>query len=656
MADSSTTTSTTPTGATGAGGGQMIRLTGLSSGLDVDALVKKMLAGEQTKIDSAKSKLQTIQWQQSAYQTIIKDVKSFQSSFFDVSDSSNYILSKNNYTGLDTNISDSTVANIAAQSGATAGSYTLNVGQLASGASVSGTSLNSQADVTGTFNKSDWNGKQITFSSSSTPITLSSSFTDSSNITDVVNDINSKIAANSDLSGKVSASYVNDGTKQYIKFTSNSTVSVTSTNAPELNDAADDNLVGKTITSASAYVKLTTLDSSLNTDLKFNFAYNGTSYSVDLDNSASGKNGSATIADLNSAINAATGGAVTATIDDTTGKFVLKTTNTGSTANLTLNADNVSGKLTSALGLTSAIGVAAQGKDAIFSITNGGNTTTMTKSSNSFTLNSINYSLTSTGTTTATVSTNTDDVYNKIKNFIDKYNSIVSEIQTKLTEKKDYNYYPLTDAKKAAMSSTEITNWETKAQQGILRNDDNLTNLLTSLNDAFTTAVKNAGLSFGTYGPNALGIDTSNDVTNGYQITISDPDKLKAAIANHGDEIYTAFANVSTSTDKDTANSENGIFTRVNNILNDYVGITGTTLNSAILTQYANKQDDYTMYGSAGTGTLPDQVYLQNKVITDLNTEYSDMQEKYYKQFANLESAMTTINAQSSVVSSMFSS
>ncbi|WP_406547961.1 flagellar cap protein FliD N-terminal domain-containing protein [Clostridium ljungdahlii] len=73
--------SSMPIGSTGAGGGNMIRLTGLSSGLDVDAVVKKMMAGEQTKLDKAQQDQQTTQWKQEAYQDIIKNIKDLQSSF-----------------------------------------------------------------------------------------------------------------------------------------------------------------------------------------------------------------------------------------------------------------------------------------------------------------------------------------------------------------------------------------------------------------------------------------------------------------------------------------------------------------------------------------------------------------------------------------------
>ena len=231
--------------------------------------------------------------------------------------------------------------------------------------------------------------------------------------------------------------------------------------------------------------------------------------------------------------------------------------------------------------------------------------TKVTKSTNNFTIDGMNYSLSSVSATDATVNVGTDtqQVYDKIKGFIDKYNTVVDDIQTKLTEKKDPNYKPLTDTQKSSMSASQITAWETKAKVGILRNDNNLQNMLNDLRSAFTTAVSNTGLSLGNYGSNSFGIDTSSDYTKPGHIDIVDPLKLQAAISTNSDQILKMFTNVSSATDGSTSyNSstqqyqEDGIFTRIKNILQTNVGYTNTTLNSAILTSYANKQYDYSSY------------------------------------------------------------
>lgn len=679
MSDISSTTSSTPTGMTGAGGGNMIRITGMASGLDVDSIVKKMMTAEQTKIDKAKQDQQTIQWKQEAYQGIIKDIKDLQNTYFNSLDSTNNILSSTNYAAFDvtstSTVSGTTVATASALTGATTGNYILNVQQLANGATINGSTLNTQVQVTDettpkNFNSADWQGKKISFNVDGVgeqTITLDNTvFT---NLSDVISNINKQISANSNLNGKVSASYINidngstdSSTGDYIKFnalTSKKITMVNDTDHPtEISNLSS--LINKNVNSISSNTALTSLDTNLNNTLELDLKYNGTDVKVKLDNSSTGKNGAATIGDLSDAINAATGGQVTAKLDGITGKLVLQTTSTGSTTSLSITGDNVGGdtashKLLNALG-TSITATPNQGQDAIVSITPPGTSaaTTLTESSNNFTLNSISYSLASTGTTNISVSADTQKVYDKISGFLDKYNAIVDEIQTKLNEKKDYNYPPLTDAQRASMSSSQITAWEDKAKQGVLRNDNNLQDLLSSMRSAFTTAVTNTGLNFGQYGSNSIGLDTSDDVTQGGKITIVDPQKLKAAIAQHSDQILKLFTNVSSSTDKTTAFNENGIFQRLNNIFIDNVGYTGTTLNSAILTKYANYQDDYSLYGS-GNNTLPDQLYQQTQLLKNLNTEFSDKQEQYYQQFSTLETALTQLNSQQSMLSSLVS-
>lgn len=559
-------TSSTPTGMTGAGGGQLLRITGMASGLDVDAMVKKMMAAEQTKLDKAKQDQQTIQWKQEAYQGIIKEIKDLQSSFFDSASSANNILSSTNFSPFTVSGGDASVATFTPGVGVQTGSYSITVNKLATGAGISNT------------------------------------------------------------------------------------------------------LSGKTLTT-----KLTDIDASLTGSISLVLNANGAGNdtTITLDNTSGNK----TLGDLISAINNQGGGSVRASFSELTGEFKLNSTTTGSTTSLAIKGGTTAG-LSSILGNniigqtidssidTSTYTTARKGQDANVTITppgvSSGSGTTVTKSTNNFTIDGMSYVLSSTGTTTVSVGADTQKVYDKIKGFIDKYNTIIDEIQTKLTEKKDSNYKPLTDSQKSSMSDSQITAWETKAKVGILRNDDNLQNLLSDLRTAFTTAVNNTGLTFGSYGSNSFGIDTSKDYTKPGHIDIADSSKLKAAISNNADQILKIFTNVSSATDGSTSYNSNttqykedGIFTRINTILQNNVGYTNTTLNTAILTSYANTQYDYSYTGGSGKNTLPDQLYAKQLMIKSITDSMNTKQEKYYQQFSQLETAMNQLNAQQAQLSSM---
>ena len=211
-------------GTTGAGGGNMIRLTGLASGLDVDALVKKMLTADQTKLDKAKQDQQTTQWKQEAYQDIIKDIKDLQSSFFDSTSSDNNILSSTNFapftvSGVGTSTVDTSVATFTPGVGAQTGTYTIKVNKLAKGAGVSNTLTNAtlpSSKPTLSTKLTDINSSlsgtitlSLSANGSTTPVSVTLNNSGTSTLGDLVNAINNQSGGNvkasfSELTGQFS--------------------------------------------------------------------------------------------------------------------------------------------------------------------------------------------------------------------------------------------------------------------------------------------------------------------------------------------------------------------------------------------------------------------------------------------------------------------
>ncbi|WP_333859925.1 flagellar filament capping protein FliD [Clostridium sp.] len=669
------------TGSTGSGGGSSIRITGLNSGLDVDALVKKMLNADQTKIDMIKQQQQIITWKQEAYKDIISDIKELQEKYFNVSNTSTYLLSSSNYNNIAATSSDSTIVTAKASTSAKTGTYKMEVSKIAESAAISSSnSVNSQYRIS---DVSNWKSGTMSFSvdgGSSVSLDLtgfddSGSSTDTEKAQSLAKYINNQINS-SGLNGEVSVSAVTDSSGTYIKFTpaDGSSVKMTTSGITDIGDGT------KTLVSASSTTALTDLSSDfdLNKNLILNLNYNGKDVSVTLDNSSTGKNGSATVDDLITAIETATGGAVTGNFDDMTGKFTFQTKATGSTASLAIKetyTDDEGTSYTTDEDLLKALGmedgnlyVSAQGSDAVVTITEPGSTsgTILTESSNTFTVNGVTYTVTSTTDedkpVNISLTKDTSQMHDLITDFLDDYNKIVDNIQTKLSEKKDYDYSPLTDSQKEDMSDSDIANWDKKAKQGILRNDDNLQNLLTSLRSAFTSPVLDSNgnsvssVYFGSMGDNTLGIDTSNDYTQGSKITIEDDTKLIDALTNNADEIMKLFTTKSTSTDSTEKFNQSGIFQRMDQIIKDNVGVIGSSYNTATLTKYANVQDDYSVTGGSGSGTLPDQIYQKQLLIDKLTDLMDDHEEKYYKQFSALETALESLSAQQSIISSYFSS
>ena len=60
------------------------RVAGLISGLETEELVKAMTANTKMRINSQKQKIQTLQWKQEAYRSIISKITSFQNKYLDL--------------------------------------------------------------------------------------------------------------------------------------------------------------------------------------------------------------------------------------------------------------------------------------------------------------------------------------------------------------------------------------------------------------------------------------------------------------------------------------------------------------------------------------------------------------------------------------------
>lgn len=341
-------------------------------------------------------------------------------------------------------------------------------------------------------------------------------------------------------------------------------------------------------------------------------------------------------------------------------KFTIETNDTGADQKLKVQWDTSDTAsvdfLNKTFGITETIAglgtFEKTGNDATVKITDPkGESATITQSKNSFSIDGVTYNLLQETYSTPdkemsiTLTQNTQKSFDKIKDFVTKYNDLINKINTKLTEKHDRNYKPLTDEEKTAMKEDQIKQWEDKAKQGLLKNDNDLQNMLYSLRSAIYQSVDGVGISL-----TDIGISTSQDYMAGGKLVI-DEAKLKNALANNGDEVAKLFTKTSSSqsmytssltpNERNTRNSEEGILQRVNDIFKDY---TRTVDGKGSLLKKAGIKGDRTEIQNL----LSDQLKEKDKAIKAMLTKISDKETKYYKQFANLEVYMNQMNAQSS--------
>ncbi|ODA42532.1 flagellar filament capping protein FliD [Desulfosporosinus sp. BG] len=403
-----------------------------------------------------------------------------------------------------------------------------------------------------------------------------------------------------------------------------------------------------------------------------------------------------TLNDLVSQINKA-GINVQASYDSNLDRFFLASTNTGAAANISIT-DFTSGDTDGTdffvnklhLPLTqvgSTDTYSSAGKDAVFQLDGA----RLTEPNNSFTISNITYNLTGvssgtipadiTGTgftgavTSVSVSNDIDSAVKSIQSLVDSYNTILEELNAKVSEARYTDYPPLTDAQEADMSESEIKKWNEKAESGMLYNDSTLTGLINSMRSAFSSTVKGGNSTYNS--ASSIGITTA-DYTEGGKLHL-DTDKLEAALSADPNVLYELFGAPGTAVTTTTAG---GVTTTTKTAAD---GTTTTTTATAAAgaadgtttsTEWSSQGISGRIYDSlnsartklrtiASTSSLTEtdsssnyalRIIALNKQITSAEDTFDMMQDTYYKQYNAMEVALQSLSSQSSWITSMLSS
>ncbi|MCQ1528619.1 flagellar filament capping protein FliD [Lutispora saccharofermentans] len=287
--------------------------------------------------------------------------------------------------------------------------------------------------------------------------------------------------------------------------------------------------------------------------------------------------------------------------------------------------------------------------------TDGGNNPIPTeRDSNIFTIDGVTYTLTGTGETKITLAQDTDAIFDKIKNFIDKYNEIVNKITAKINETRPKSggrygsyYLPLTDEQKDAMDEDEIEKWEESAKKGLVRNDGLLNNVLYSLRRAMGDNTEAGTLA-------SIGISTG-EWREGARLNI-DEEKLKKAIADNPDKVMNIFAKQpekrydpdATAAERKERYDGSGVIERLFDVLEDNIRTTrDKDGKKGLLLEKAGIIGDLTEFES----TMVKQIGDKEKLIYDLTEKLYDKENALYMKFAALETALSRMNSQSAWLS-----
>lgn len=307
---------------------------GLSgSGLDIDALVKKLMAGQQAKDDALVQKKTVLQWQKAAYNTVYDDLSNFRNTIF--SYKLQATLSPNKVSS-----SNTSVATATANAGAADVNHSLVVAQLADGVKMTSSASLSAPGVTvdkTTIASQFYNGvvgpdMSITIANGSASATIAVSSTGS--INDFVSQINNagiNVTANYDSTlDRFFLTTNNSGATADISFAGSDTAGMEflsdKLKLPVSVIASGSNLSSSGSIGATVHVDPTKSFASqftglTNSTLKLSNSATGTTMTIDIDTTK-------TLNDLIQTINDVSGNA-TASFDTTTGLFSITPTQNG---------------------------------------------------------------------------------------------------------------------------------------------------------------------------------------------------------------------------------------------------------------------------------------------------------------------------------------
>lgn len=233
-------------------------------------------------------------------------------------------------------------------------------------------------------------------------------------------------------------------------------------------------------------------------------------------------------------------------------------------------------------------------------------------------------------TVNISVTNDTSGVYDTIKEFISEYNAILKEMNTLYNAGSAKDYDVLSDEEKDAMSESEVEKWESKIKDSLLRRDTTLGGIVSSFkNKMMGTYTTPDGRRFAL---SSIGISTSQDYKEGGLLHIL------------GDEDDAEYADKTNRLKKmldEDPDTVIGVLTSLTDSLYSDLQkkMSATTMSSA-LTFYNDKE-------------MSSQLSDYKDEISKWQSRLDEMEDKYYKQFSAMETALANLQSQQNSLASM---
>ena len=607
---------------------------GLVSGMDIDELVFNMTATSRSKITKQQQKIQKLEWKQTAYRSTAKALKEFQSKYLDVLSPTNFRSS--GFFNTVKASSSSAAVSVSSTSSSVEGTVIIDsIAQLAT-KQTARSSVPATKAFSGTLSTTDMTALMADISGqtiglqldgSLKTITFDSAFADSLGSEPTEADFAAALQTAvdnafsiKDVNDRVIGVSVHEGVLSFTAVGSQLSVKAIGGDEEILSNLG---LVAEqsNFLSSSKSVKDLGFATALEPLDTFKFTINSVAFEFSADDSLSTIMNRVNSSDAN----------VTLSYSSISDKFTLTSNTTGIGENILI--EETEGNLMSAFGLTADAGAEMEyGKNAVLYY----NGTKIIRSSNRFQIDGIDIELMSTTEIGAdpiniTMKSDSGALVEPIKQFVEDYNAMIDLINGLVKEKVYTDYPPLTDEQKEEMMDTQIKNWEEKAKSGLLRGDQALISIASKLHTAIISPIEASGISL-----NELGITSAGYTENG-KLKI-DEVKLNKALAEKPFEIRELFA------------SDDGIGTKVNNIITDAIRTTGPKGTRGTLTEIAGID----LTTSDTENNITDTITRTNKTIDSLTTRLTKEETRLWRQFTTMETVLQQLNTQSSIIAQFY--
>lgn len=590
------------------------RITGMSSGLDTEALISELVKAKSVKVDKIKKDKTRLEWKQDAWKDLNKKVKSIYSGKISA------LRYSNAYRKKATSVSDSSAVSVITGEGAMNSVQSLSIKKLAKSGYLTGQEVQTESgekakkttlisDLTlkdEDGNKlgalSDITGEgsfTVSVGEKSTKININSETT----IAGVVSQLNAAgVSANFDeKNGRLFIGASGSGRENDFSITADNAIGLSAISVLGINADPAKEEEGATLLK---YDKLASYYTALSGQDK-DAAIEAITSDVD--------------SEIYKMLKAEVTDEANPDYDAAYDKLMAKL----SYANDYLNTD------TSALYSKGAVRL--EGSDAEIEL----NGATFTSSSNNIEVNGLIFQCKALADDiVVTTADDTDGIYDMIKDFFKEYNDLIVEMDKLYNAESSKGYEPLTDDEKDAMSDKEIEKWEDKIKDSILRKNETLGTLYSSMKDIMASGITvgDSTLYLASFGiATSSYFDCEEHERGVYHIdgdpddasTSGNADKLKSMIASDPDSVVNFFTKLSAT------------------LYDKLYELSSSTSYSSFGSFYEDKQfkTDLAEYDTK---------------IADAQRKLQDYEDKYYDKFSAMETALASLESKTSYLSNLF--